>query len=77
MTGGTQGNESVGLYDANGNIWKLTQDGVEYDFTCAPGSNRPSTLATGSADPDPISLQFSADGRLTQAGGWRSSMTRA
>ncbi|NTJ62043.1 hypothetical protein G6M50_12110 [Agrobacterium rhizogenes] len=69
VTGGTQGNESVGLYDANGNIWKLTQDDVEYDFTCAPGSNRPSTLAIGSADPDPISLQFSADGRLTQAGG--------
>jgi len=29
VTGDAQGNESVGQYDANGNIWQLTQDGVE------------------------------------------------
>jgi large repetitive protein len=61
---GQPGNEAVDQYDANGNIWKLTQDGTPYAFTCAAGANRLSTMSVGVAPSTP--LTYGADGRLLQ-----------
>ncbi|HEX5749729.1 MAG TPA: RHS repeat-associated core domain-containing protein [Archangium sp.] len=65
VAGGQPGNESVGQYDANGNIWSITQDGVPYTFTYAPGTNQ---LQTQSVNGAPTSgFTWGADGRLLKS----------
>jgi RHS repeat-associated protein len=63
---GGQGNESISSYDANGNIWSLTQDGVSYASSCGAGTNQVDSFTVGSGTA--TSLQYSADGRLLQNG---------
>src|SRR5205814_348674 len=52
--GGQPGNEAVTQYDANGNIWNLTQDGTPYTFTCAAGANRLSQMTVGGGAASPF-----------------------
>jgi large repetitive protein len=63
VAGGKPGNETVQLYDANGNIWRATQDGADYTFTCASGSD---CLVTAEFAGIEASFRYSPDGWLTQ-----------
>ncbi|HXH14372.1 MAG TPA: RHS repeat-associated core domain-containing protein, partial [Alphaproteobacteria bacterium] len=60
---GKPGNESVDVYDANGNIWRTTQDGAVFSFTCVPGSD---CLQTADLDGTAVVFEYSADGWLTK-----------
>ncbi|WP_321807418.1 RHS repeat-associated core domain-containing protein [Burkholderia sp. BCC1993] len=61
------GSEQVGQYDANGNIWSLTQDGGQaYAFVHTAGTNRLDTLTIdGGAS---TSFTYDARGNLTDTG---------
>jgi RHS repeat-associated protein len=63
---GRPGSESIGAYDANGNIWAATDDLGTSTFSCASGSDRlhQAALAGGGE----VTFQYSADGRLAQSG---------
>lgn len=57
------GSESVDEYDANGNIWSLTQDDTAYTFACTSGTDQLQSLSVGGGDP--TSFTYSASGNLT------------
>lgn len=61
------GSEQVDQYDANGNIWSLTQDGsVAYAFDNAGGTDQLSTLAVDGGTP--TSFVYDARGNLIDTG---------
>jgi RHS repeat-associated protein len=64
VDGRDTGSESVDAYDANGNIWSLTQDETSYAFTCAPGTDQLQSLSVGGGDA--TAFTYSACGNLTQ-----------
>src|SRR5262249_49369537 len=61
VAGGKPGSETIGSYDANGNIWKTTQDGANYDFTLESGSDRLQTAVLAGTN---FSFAYSANGWL-------------
>jgi RHS repeat-associated protein len=64
VEGRDTGSESVDAYDANGNIWSLTQDDTSYVFTCAPGTDQLQSLGVGGGDA--TTFTYGASGNLTQ-----------
>src|SRR5690606_22623298 len=40
VSAGRPGSETIRSYDANGNIWKVEQDGTAFGFTLEAGSDR-------------------------------------
>ncbi len=67
-TGGG-GNESVGSYDPNGNIWSVADDGGTTSFTHQSGSDRLSTVTP--PDGDALACTYDARGNLLALGGER------
>ncbi|HEX7913750.1 MAG TPA: RHS repeat-associated core domain-containing protein, partial [Paraburkholderia sp.] len=67
VDGSSIGSEQVSEYDANSNIWSLTQDGdAAYAFTSTAGTNRLDTLTIGSGSPS--SFTYDARGNLVNTG---------
>ncbi|KRE95030.1 hypothetical protein ASG87_17290 [Frateuria sp. Soil773] len=58
---GQPGNQAVTQYDANGNIWRATQDGADLTASCRAGTDQleRATLADGT----PVDFHYRADGR--------------
>lgn len=64
------GNESVGSYDPNGNIWSVTDDGGTTAFPLLPGSDRLSQVTPPSGGA--LACTYDARGNLLALGGERT-----
>lgn len=68
---GGPGSDQVTSYDANGNIWALSADGVDARFTSAPGQDRLQTVTLGNGAP--VSPVYGAAGRMLACGPLRAA----
>jgi RHS repeat-associated protein len=66
VAGGGPGSESIAAYDANGNIWEASADGVASSFACVAGADRLGSVALGGAAA--VIPGYTADGRLSSCG---------
>lgn len=66
VSNGQPGNQSISEYDANGNIWRGSEDGKAFSASCAPGTDQltTATLPNGNT----VSFHYRANGCPEQ---WR------